>query len=52
MVDGLVNGTARALGASGRVLRRAQNGYLRSYALGIGVGLVILLAYLTFRVGN
>ena len=52
VVDGLVNGTARALGASGRVLRRAQNGYLRTYALGIGVGLVILLAYLTFRVGN
>ena len=29
-----------------------QTGYLRNYALGIGVGLVILLAYLTFRVGN
>jgi NADH-quinone oxidoreductase subunit L len=52
VVDGLVNGTARALGLSGRALRRIQNGYLRSYALGIGVGLVVLLAYLTFRVGG
>jgi NADH-quinone oxidoreductase subunit L len=52
VVDGLVNGTARALGLSGRALRRLQNGYLRTYALGIGVGLVVLLAYLTFRVGN
>jgi NADH-quinone oxidoreductase subunit L len=52
VVDGLVNGTARALGASGRALRHLQNGYVRAYALGIGVGLVVLLAYLTFRVGN
>jgi NADH-quinone oxidoreductase subunit L len=52
VVDGLVNGTARALGASGRVLRHLQNGYVRTYALGIGVGLVVLLTYLTFRVGN
>ena len=52
VVDGLVNGTARALGLSGRAARRLQNGYLRTYALGIGVGLVVLLAYLTFRVGN
>jgi NADH-quinone oxidoreductase subunit L len=52
VVDGLVNGTARALGASGRAVRHLQNGYVRTYALGIGVGLVVLLAYLTFRVGS
>jgi NADH-quinone oxidoreductase subunit L len=52
VVDGLVNGTAHALAVSGRVVRRMQNGYLRTYALGIGVGLVVLLAYLTFRVGS
>jgi hypothetical protein len=34
------------------VLRHLQNGYVRTYALGIGVGLVVLLTYLTFRVGN
>jgi NADH-quinone oxidoreductase subunit L len=52
IVDGFVNGIASFLGASGRVLRRAQNGYLRAYALGIGAGVVAVLAYLTFRVGS
>jgi NADH-quinone oxidoreductase subunit L len=52
MVDGFVNGLARFLGLSGRVIRKAQNGYVRSYALGIGLGLVILLTYLTFRSGS
>ncbi len=52
VVDGVVNGTAHVLGLAGRAARRLQNGYVRTYALGIGVGLVVLLAYLTFRVGN
>ncbi|MGH9105895.1 MAG: NADH-quinone oxidoreductase subunit L [Acidimicrobiales bacterium] len=52
VVDGIVNGTARFLGASGQVVRKVQNGYLRSYAFGIGVGVIALLAYLTFRVGG
>jgi NADH-quinone oxidoreductase subunit L len=52
IVDGVVNGTAGFLGLSGRVVRRAQNGYIRSYALGIGTGLIVILAYLTFRTGG
>jgi NADH-quinone oxidoreductase subunit L len=52
VVDGAVNGVATSLGASGRVLRKLQNGYIRSYALGIGVGLVVVLVYLTFRTGS
>jgi NADH-quinone oxidoreductase subunit L len=52
VVDGVVNGVASGLGISGRVLRKLQNGYIRSYALGISVGLVVLLVYLTFRVGS
>jgi NADH-quinone oxidoreductase subunit L len=52
VVDGTVNGVAGLLGLSGRVMRKVQNGYLRSYALGIGVGVVIILAYLTFRTGG
>jgi NADH-quinone oxidoreductase subunit L len=52
VVDGAVNGVATSLGASGRVLRKLQNGYIRSYALGIGVGLVVILVYLTFRTGS
>ena len=52
VVDGAVNGVASSSGLSGRVLRKLQNGYIRSYALGIGVGLVVVLVYLTFRTGN
>jgi len=52
IVDGAVNGIAGLLEASGRVARRLQTGYLRTYAIGIGVGLVVVLAYLTFRVGS
>jgi NADH-quinone oxidoreductase subunit L len=52
LVDGVVNGTARLMGASGRTVRKVQNGYVRSYALGISVGIIALLAYLTFRVGG
>ncbi|HTW10091.1 MAG TPA: NADH-quinone oxidoreductase subunit L [Acidimicrobiales bacterium] len=51
LVDGLVNGVANVLGSTGQVARRAQNGYLRSYALGIAFGVIVLLAYLTFRTG-
>ena len=52
VVDGVVNGVATSLGLSGRALRKLQNGYIRSYALGIGVGLVVVLVYLTFRTGS
>ncbi len=52
VVDGVVNGVATSLGLSGQVLRKLQNGYIRSYALGIGVGLVVVLVYLTFRTGS
>jgi NADH-quinone oxidoreductase subunit L len=52
LVDGAVNGVASSLELSGRLVRRVQNGYLRTYAIGIGAGLIALLAYLTFRVGS
>ena len=35
MIDGFVNACAAGLGASGRALRKLQDGYLRSYLLGI-----------------
>ncbi|WP_369132893.1 NADH-quinone oxidoreductase subunit L [Modestobacter sp. I12A-02662] len=41
-VDGLVNGTAAALGGSSSRLGRAQNGFVRSYALGILGGAVLV----------
>lgn len=52
VVDGTVNALARSLGATGRLARKAQSGYIRAYAFGIAVGVVILLAYLGTRSGG
>jgi len=52
LVDGFVNGVAGLLATSGRALRRVQNGYVRSYAFGLSVGVIALLAYVAFRVGS
>ena len=49
VIDGAVNGFARLVRQSGRRLRRVQSGYVRNYALGISVGLVVVLAYLLSR---
>jgi NADH-quinone oxidoreductase subunit L len=49
VVDGAVNGVAAgAVGAGGK-LRGLQNGLVRSYALGISVGAVALLAFVITR---
>ncbi|WP_016698085.1 NADH-quinone oxidoreductase subunit L [Actinoalloteichus spitiensis] len=45
-VDGLVNGIAALLGGSSGRLRRAQTGFVRSYALSILGGAVLLTAAL------
>ena len=45
VVDGAVDGVATSVGVVGRTLRRVQSGFVRSYALGIATGVVILLAY-------
>ncbi len=50
VIDGVVNACAAGLGVSGRALRKVQDGYLRTYLLGFGVGIVIVLAYLSFRI--
>ena len=52
LVDGLVNGVARAAAGTGRQLRRVQTGYVRNYALGIGVGAAAILFYLSLRAGS
>lgn len=52
LVDGLVNRVAWACTASGRQLRRVQTGYVRTYALGIGLGAVAILVYAAARVGG
>jgi NADH-quinone oxidoreductase subunit L len=52
LVDGLVRGVGSSIAASGRQLRRIQTGYVRNYALGIGVGAAILLFYVSLRAGS
>jgi len=49
VIDGAVNGVGRAARAAGGGLRRIQTGYVRQYALGIVLGLVVLLAWMATR---
>ena len=43
-VDGLVNTTAATIGGSSSRLRRLQNGFVRSYALSMLIGAVLIVA--------
>ena len=45
VVDGAVNGAASSVRAAAGVLRKGQSGFIRNYALGIGVGVIALLAW-------
>lgn len=49
VVDGAVNGLGKASTAGGRALRVLQSGYVRNYALGIGIGAVLLLGWFVSR---
>ncbi len=48
IIDGAVNGLARAIARGGWVLRLLQSGETQHYALAMAVGIVILTAYLLF----
>jgi NADH-quinone oxidoreductase subunit L len=50
VVDGAVNGVGTLVRGAGFQLRRAQTGYVRSYALGISLGALVLVAFLFARV--
>ncbi len=51
-VDGVVNGTAALLGGSSGRLRKVQTGYVRSYALSmLGGGVLVIAAMLAVRFG-
>jgi NADH-quinone oxidoreductase subunit L len=50
VIDGAVNGVAGVVRGGGKGLRVLQSGYVRSYALGVAVGVVGLLAYFLTRV--
>ena len=49
VVDGAVNGIGKVSTLSGRALRVLQSGYVRNYALGIGIGAVLLLGWFVSR---
>jgi NADH-quinone oxidoreductase subunit L len=49
VVDGTVNGVARFARGTGSLLRRTQNGYVRSYAITMLIGAFAVLAYWAFR---
>jgi len=49
VIDGAINSVGSAVQASARQLRRLQTGMVRSYALGIAIGAVVLLVYFISR---
>ncbi len=51
IIDGAVNGVAGLFKVGASKLRRVQTGYVRSYALVIIVGLVVMVAYFMIRSG-
>ena len=50
VIDGIVNAVGVATVLVSAELRKAQTGYLRRYAFGIGLGSVVLLGYVVARV--
>ena len=49
LIDGTVNGSARAVGWMARLLRRGQSGYLYHYAFTMIIGLCLLLGWLVWK---
>jgi NADH-quinone oxidoreductase subunit L len=49
VIDGAVNDVGKVSQLTGRGLRLLQTGYIRNYALGIGIGAVALLAWFVSR---
>ncbi len=49
VIDGVVNGLARLSALLAGSVRRLQNGFVRSYALSIFLGVVLLLTYLAMQ---
>jgi NADH-quinone oxidoreductase subunit L len=50
IIDGIANGLASASQALAGAMRRLQSGFVRSYALAMFLGLIVILGYLIMRV--
>ena len=49
IIDGAVNGVGSLTRDAGGLLRKAQTGYVRTYALGIAIGAVLLMMFVLVR---
>ena len=49
VIDGAVNGVATLVRATGGEVRKTESGRVRTYALGIGIGVVVLLGWFLVR---
>jgi NADH-quinone oxidoreductase subunit L len=49
IIDGAVNGTAALVGGGSGLLRRLQTGSVRAYAVGVVLGVVLVLGYYLWR---
>ena len=49
VIDGAVDGTGQIVKKTASILRRSQNGLVRTYALGIGIGAIGLLIWFLTR---
>ncbi len=49
LIDGIVNGLASLIASLAHTLRKLQNGYVRTYALSIVAGIVVILIWLLIR---
>ncbi|MBI2705842.1 MAG: NADH-quinone oxidoreductase subunit L [Actinobacteria bacterium] len=50
IIDGAVNGVGKVVAVAGEGIRRVQTGYVRTYALGVALGAVLILAFVVTRV--
>jgi len=50
IIDGAVNGVAHVVSGFGRGLRHVQSGFVRTYALGVATGVVVVLGYFLTRI--
>jgi NADH-quinone oxidoreductase subunit L len=49
IIDGAVNGSAHLVKVTGQQARKLQTGYARNYALGIAVGMALIIAFMLSR---
>jgi NADH:ubiquinone oxidoreductase subunit 5 (subunit L)/multisubunit Na+/H+ antiporter MnhA subunit len=50
IIDGAVNGSAELAKATGNAARKLQTGYARNYALGIAIGMALIIAFMLSRI--